>query len=213
MTKYILHGGYAGHVNSQNDEYFKEVLKSTSGKVNVLLVYFAKELDRIPKNQAEDVFQFEHIKGNRQIKFDIAEEQKLKRNWPKNAASLVKRIKKLSHNLQEMGIKFRSSSLGKSRMISIKIDESLSLSKSPTDCLRYPVSEANPNEKEITTPMSSLPDEVQRWDECLQEFFCTRSGSYMDDGMSIEESNLYAMEDVKNSPEYLIYQKTIGVNC
>ena len=76
MTKYILHGGYAGHVNSQNDEYFKEVLKSTSGKVNVLLVYFAKELDRIPKNQAEDVFQFEHIKGNRQIKFDIAEEQK-----------------------------------------------------------------------------------------------------------------------------------------
>ena len=144
---------------------------------------------------------------------DIAEEQKLKRNWPKNAASLVKKIKKLSHNLQEMGIKFRSSSLGKSRMISIKIDESLYLSKPPTDCPRYPVSDANPNEKETTTPMSSLPDEVQQWDECLQEVFCTRSGSYMDDGMSVEESNLYAMEDVKNSPEYVIYQKNMGVNC
>lgn len=144
---------------------------------------------------------------------DIAEGQKLKRNWPKNAAALVKKLKRLSHNLQELGIKFKSSSLGKSRLISITIDESLYLSKPPTDCPTYPISDANPKEKETSTPMISLPDEVQQWDEGLQEFFCTRSGSYMDDGMSVEDSDLSAMEDVKNSPEYLIYQKTIGVNC
>ncbi len=74
MTKYILHGGFAGHVNEQNDKYFKEVLKTTSRKVNILLVYFAKELDRIPKNKAEDVYQFERNRGRKRVKFEVAEE-------------------------------------------------------------------------------------------------------------------------------------------
>jgi hypothetical protein len=150
---------------------------------------------------------------------DIAEEQKLKRNWPKSPGSLVKKLKKLSHNLQEMGINFKSSSLGKSRRISITImkmsesDETLSLSQPLTNYPRYPVSDVNPNEQETTTPMNPLSEEVKQWNECLQELFCTRSGSYMDDGMSVEESDLFAMEDVKNSPEYLIYLKTLGVDC
>lgn len=73
--KYILHGGYAGHANSQNDEFYKEILKDTPVKLKVLLVYFAKEDDRIPVNKAEDVAHFENNKGSKEITFELATEK------------------------------------------------------------------------------------------------------------------------------------------
>jgi len=57
-TKYILHGGMAERINADNDAFFKEILKGTSSNIKVLLTYFAKELDRIPVNKAEDISQF-----------------------------------------------------------------------------------------------------------------------------------------------------------
>ncbi|MEK7150792.1 MAG: Type 1 glutamine amidotransferase-like domain-containing protein [Patescibacteria group bacterium] len=73
--KYILHGGYAGHTNSQNDEFYKEILKDTPDKLKVLLVYFAKEDDRITVNKEEDVAHFENNMGNKVITFEVATEK------------------------------------------------------------------------------------------------------------------------------------------
>jgi hypothetical protein len=69
------------------------------------------------------------------------------------------------------------------------------------------------DEKDATDPMPSLPDEVEGWPEDLQETFCIHTCWNNESGMSWEESDRTAIEDVKNSPEYLIYQKTMGVNC
>ncbi len=73
-TKYILHGGFASHINSDNDAFFKEILKDAPKDAKILLVYFAKELDRIPINKAEDISQFEKNNDEGTLVFDVAEE-------------------------------------------------------------------------------------------------------------------------------------------
>lgn len=73
-TKYIVHGGFAGHINEENDKFFREILKDTKDNVKVLLVYFAKELDRIPVNQTEDEIQFGRNKLNKIIEFEVGKE-------------------------------------------------------------------------------------------------------------------------------------------
>lgn len=74
-TKFIIHGGFAGHVNDQNDAFFREILKDTSDNPKVLLVYFAKELDRIPVNKEEDRVQFGRNRGSKSISFQVADEK------------------------------------------------------------------------------------------------------------------------------------------
>lgn len=74
VTKYVLHGGMAHEINSQNDLFFQEILKDTSDNLIVLLVYFSKEVDRIPKNKAEDISQFNKNKKSKKITFKIADE-------------------------------------------------------------------------------------------------------------------------------------------
>lgn len=74
-TKFILHGGFAGHVNEQNDSFFREILKDTPDKLKVLLVYFAKEIDRVPVSEKEDIVQFERNKENKDIFFQVADEK------------------------------------------------------------------------------------------------------------------------------------------
>lgn len=71
-TKIILHGGYAGHQNIKNDAFFKEILSGTSESPNVLMVFFAKEEDRVPKNREETIAQFERNKGDKFIKYNTA---------------------------------------------------------------------------------------------------------------------------------------------
>jgi len=74
-TKYILHGGYPAHINYDNDLFFKEILKTAPKNTKILLVYFAKELDRIPVNKDEDMTQFEKNKGNKSLFFEVAKEK------------------------------------------------------------------------------------------------------------------------------------------
>lgn len=74
-TKYILHGGFAGHSNEENDKFYEEILTDTQDKLNVLLVYFAKEDDRIPVNKAEDVAHFEGNKENKELTYEVATEK------------------------------------------------------------------------------------------------------------------------------------------
>lgn len=71
-TKYILHGGFNPGEMQINDMFFKEIFAGTPKKLNRLLVYFAKEADRIAKNRQEDVVQFEKNKGDKFLKFETA---------------------------------------------------------------------------------------------------------------------------------------------
>jgi peptidase E len=71
-TKFILHGGFTPKSIQENDPFFKEILKSAPDNSKILLVYFAKELDRITSNKQEDILQFEKNKGNKVLSFEIA---------------------------------------------------------------------------------------------------------------------------------------------
>jgi peptidase E len=71
-TKFILHGGYAGRINTQNDAFFAEVCKDVPSEVKVLLVYFAKNESEYNRIQKEDIAQFEKNKGHKQLTFETA---------------------------------------------------------------------------------------------------------------------------------------------
>lgn len=73
-TKYILHGGFPGHANPENDKFFQEILKDTSKDTKILLVYFAKELDKVPACLAEDKARFLKNKVDKKIFFEVANE-------------------------------------------------------------------------------------------------------------------------------------------
>lgn len=79
QTKFILHGGYAGRPNPQNDAFFKEILKNAPSNTKILLIYFAKEENEYPRIKNEDVSQFEKNKGDKNISFEIASEDSLLR--------------------------------------------------------------------------------------------------------------------------------------
>ncbi|MCL5012179.1 MAG: Type 1 glutamine amidotransferase-like domain-containing protein [Patescibacteria group bacterium] len=83
-TKFILHGGFNPGEGSENDAFFQEILKSAPQKVDILLVYFAKEENRVDINRKEDVEQFEKNKGNRILSFQTANEE-IFRNQMKKA--------------------------------------------------------------------------------------------------------------------------------
>ena len=74
-TTFILHGGFALNTIPENDAFYVEVLKHTDISVKILLVYFAKEEDRILKNKAEDITQFEKNKGGKELSFEVASEK------------------------------------------------------------------------------------------------------------------------------------------
>ncbi|MCR4322762.1 MAG: Type 1 glutamine amidotransferase-like domain-containing protein [Candidatus Azambacteria bacterium] len=74
MTKCILHGGYAGRVNPENDLFFREILKDTSDEVNVLLVHFARNEDEYERFFEENTTQFKRNKENKNLSFEVASE-------------------------------------------------------------------------------------------------------------------------------------------
>ncbi len=71
-TKFILHGGFAGRINLENDLFFKEILKGTPERVNVLLVYFAKEQVEYKRMISEDTSQFKRNGKGQGFDFEIA---------------------------------------------------------------------------------------------------------------------------------------------
>lgn len=81
-TKFILHGGYSGRKNSENDKFFKEILKDAPKDTQILLVYFAKEVDEYLRMQREDIWQFEENSDNKNRSFEIASEE----SFPKQTA-------------------------------------------------------------------------------------------------------------------------------
>lgn len=71
-TKFLLHGGYAGRINSENNLFFKEILKDTSEQVGILLVYFAKEQTEYERMVNEDTSQFKRNGKDKKFNFEIA---------------------------------------------------------------------------------------------------------------------------------------------
>ena len=74
-TKFILHGGFIPGGKQENDDFFQEILKDAPEKAKILLVYFAKESDRVAKNKEEDIGQFNKNKGNKFLSFEVATEE------------------------------------------------------------------------------------------------------------------------------------------
>lgn len=72
MTKIILHGGFKPGESQEDDAFFGEILKTAPQNAKVLLVYFAKEEDRIQKNYKEDVEQFTKNQGDKHVALEIA---------------------------------------------------------------------------------------------------------------------------------------------
>lgn len=71
-TKFILHGGFAGRTNSENNLFFKEILKDTPEQVNILLVYFAKEQTKYERIVKEDTLHFKRNGKDKKFNFEIA---------------------------------------------------------------------------------------------------------------------------------------------
>ena len=74
-TKYILHGGFKPGAKQENDAFFSEILREAPKPAKVLLVYFAKESDRVEKNKLEDIEQFNKNKGDKILSFEVATEE------------------------------------------------------------------------------------------------------------------------------------------
>ncbi|TSC88123.1 MAG: Uncharacterized protein G01um101416_146 [Microgenomates group bacterium Gr01-1014_16] len=73
-TKYILHGGNAQHINSENDKFFAEILKDAKDRVKILLVEFAGRNEKIDLNYQTDKSQFERVAGDKELIFRVATE-------------------------------------------------------------------------------------------------------------------------------------------
>ncbi len=74
-TKFILHGGSKINFKKDSDSFFKEVLKDTPINVKILLVYFAKEQEKISASKKEYVSEFEKNRGNKTLSFEVADEK------------------------------------------------------------------------------------------------------------------------------------------
>ena len=70
--KYILHGGNAQHVNSENNKFFAEILKDTKNKVKILLVEFAGGDEKTDLNYQIDKSQFMRVRGEKELSFEVA---------------------------------------------------------------------------------------------------------------------------------------------
>jgi len=75
-TKYILHGGSAQKINSQNDDFFKEILKNTPNSIKILLVHFASDSAMDDTNHKADSNQFIRVCGSKKLIFKEASEFK-----------------------------------------------------------------------------------------------------------------------------------------
>lgn len=74
-TKFILHGGFNPALPMEDDAFFSTILENTNQTPKILLVFFAKEEDRIPKNEKEDISQFEKNKKDKTLYFESADEE------------------------------------------------------------------------------------------------------------------------------------------
>jgi peptidase E len=73
-TKYILHGGDAQIINSDNDPFYAEILKDTPQNLKILFVYFGNDPERNEERKSGNIEQFNRVKEEKNIHYEIADE-------------------------------------------------------------------------------------------------------------------------------------------
>lgn len=76
-TKVIVSGGYAEEPNELNSKFFKEILKDTGHEVTVLIIMFARPEEVWDEKSKRCIAQFETAKGDKKIKYNIANQDDL----------------------------------------------------------------------------------------------------------------------------------------
>src|SRR4051812_30093739 len=75
-TKFILCGGFTpGNKDEDLSDFYKEILKDTPEKLNVLIVPFAKDEDRIIPSTERVMREFNAEKGQKELDYKIANEE------------------------------------------------------------------------------------------------------------------------------------------
>ncbi len=75
-TKYILHGGFTPkNKNENNEDFYKEILKDAPEGAKILIVPFAKDIDRIPVSVARVTAEFNKNKWQEKFDFEVANEE------------------------------------------------------------------------------------------------------------------------------------------
>jgi len=72
MTKFILHGGYAGDSTRKDLNFFREILRGVEAPVKILCVYFAREKIKWSRFYRHDKKMFNKANPKIKIKFAIA---------------------------------------------------------------------------------------------------------------------------------------------
>ncbi len=75
-AKFILHGGFTpGNQKENNSDFYKEILKDAPEKAEVLIVPFAKDVERIPVTTERVKGEFNQNKHQEKLNFDVANEK------------------------------------------------------------------------------------------------------------------------------------------
>ncbi len=74
-TKFILHGGFTPKNEDEDlSDFYKEILKDTPEKVNILIVPFAKDTERIVPTTIRVTNEFNQNRGQKKLEFKVANE-------------------------------------------------------------------------------------------------------------------------------------------
>lgn len=76
-TKYIISGAVINGDDSNNDNFFREILKDTPSILKVLVILFAKPESKIDLKYEITKRQFERIKSDKIISYDLASHERL----------------------------------------------------------------------------------------------------------------------------------------
>lgn len=75
-TKFILHGGFnPGQTNENNTDFYKEILKDAPEGARVLLVPFAKDVDRIALATQKVTSELNNNKWQKNVVVEVANEE------------------------------------------------------------------------------------------------------------------------------------------
>ena len=108
MTKFILHGGNTRIDNQDNKDFFVEFTKgfNVDKNINILLVYFAKDILKWKNLAKEDAKRIINLTKNKSITFEIANEKDFENQLKKadvvyfrggDTYKLLEELKKISN--------------------------------------------------------------------------------------------------------------------
>ena len=75
-TKFILHGGFTpGNKEENNSDFYKEILKDAPEKAKILIVPFAKDIERMPITTERVKGEFNQNRHQEKLDFEVANEE------------------------------------------------------------------------------------------------------------------------------------------